>query len=157
MFAIFCRYEDANDCDAPRTDPLLKRAVSQAPERGRDCCRSPGSRAQGMGTRASVGLALYWMAVAGGVSYRDPRQLSSRPAPKVVAARCCLGLADRHALFGGHAGVLLDGMKGGDPFKRLGRDRPILKATMAVPGPPRLEERTVCHRRRRPAPEPPSP
>ena len=97
------------------------------------------------------------MAVAGGVSYRDPWQLSSRPAPNVVAARCCLGLADRHALFGGHAGVLLDGMKGGDPFKRLGRDRPILKATMAVPGPPRLEERTICHRRRRQAPEPPSP
>ncbi len=36
MFAIACAYEDADDCDAPREDPLFKLAVGRAPESGRD-------------------------------------------------------------------------------------------------------------------------
>ena len=41
MFAIACGYEDADDCDALRTDPLLKLAVGRAPESGRDLCSQP--------------------------------------------------------------------------------------------------------------------
>ena len=41
MFAIACGYEDADDCDALRTDPLFKLAVGRAPESGRDLCSQP--------------------------------------------------------------------------------------------------------------------
>ena len=41
MFAIACGYEDADDCDAPRTDPLFKLASGHAPESGRDLCSQP--------------------------------------------------------------------------------------------------------------------
>ena len=41
MFAIACGYEDANDCDALRTDPLFKLAVGRAPESGRTLCSQP--------------------------------------------------------------------------------------------------------------------
>ena len=41
MFAITCGYEDADDCDALRTDPLFKLAVGRAPESGRPLCSQP--------------------------------------------------------------------------------------------------------------------
>ena len=41
MFAIACGYEDADDCDALRTDPLFKLAVGRAPESGRVLCSQP--------------------------------------------------------------------------------------------------------------------
>ena len=41
IFAIACRYEDADDCDALRGDPLFKLAVGRAPESGRDLCSRP--------------------------------------------------------------------------------------------------------------------
>ena len=41
MFAIACGYEDADDCDALRTDPLFKLAVGQAPVSGRPLCSQP--------------------------------------------------------------------------------------------------------------------
>ncbi|MDE0173716.1 MAG: IS1380 family transposase [Defluviicoccus sp.] len=41
MFAIACGYEDADDCDDLRTDPLFKLAVGRAPESGRDLCSQP--------------------------------------------------------------------------------------------------------------------
>ena len=41
MFAIACGYEDADDCDALRTDPLFKLAVGQSPESGRALCSQP--------------------------------------------------------------------------------------------------------------------
>ena len=41
MFAIACGYEDADDCDDLRGDPLFKLAVGQAPESGRDLCSQP--------------------------------------------------------------------------------------------------------------------
>ena len=41
MFAIACGYEDADDCDALRTDPLFKLAVGRAPESGRALCSQP--------------------------------------------------------------------------------------------------------------------
>ena len=41
MFAIACGYEDADDCDALRTDLLFKLAVGRAPESGRALCSQP--------------------------------------------------------------------------------------------------------------------
>ena len=41
MFAIACGYEDADDCDDLRSDPLFKLAVGRAPESGRDLCSQP--------------------------------------------------------------------------------------------------------------------
>ena len=41
MFAIACGYEDADDCDALRGDPLFKLAVGRAPESGRALCSQP--------------------------------------------------------------------------------------------------------------------
>ena len=38
MFAIARVYEDADDCDALRGEPLLKLAVGRAPEGRRDLC-----------------------------------------------------------------------------------------------------------------------
>ena len=34
-------WEDADDCDALRTDPLFKLASGKAPESGRDLCSQP--------------------------------------------------------------------------------------------------------------------
>ena len=38
MFAIACGYEDADDSDALRADPLFKLTVGRAPVSGRDLC-----------------------------------------------------------------------------------------------------------------------
>jgi hypothetical protein len=41
MFAIAAGYEDADDCDALRHDPIFKMAVGQAPESGDPLCSQP--------------------------------------------------------------------------------------------------------------------
>ena len=41
MLAIACGYEDADDCDALRTDPLFKLASGKAPESGGALCSQP--------------------------------------------------------------------------------------------------------------------
>ena len=41
MLAIACGYEDADDCDALRADPLFKLASGKAPQSGRDLCSQP--------------------------------------------------------------------------------------------------------------------
>lgn len=41
MLAIACGYEDVDDCDTLRTDPLFELAVGRAPESGRDLCSQP--------------------------------------------------------------------------------------------------------------------
>ena len=41
MLAIACGYEDADDCDALRADPLFKLASGRAPGSGRDLCSQP--------------------------------------------------------------------------------------------------------------------
>jgi len=52
MLAIACGYEDANDCDALRFDPLFKLAVGRAPESGHDLCSQPTmSRLENMPSR----------------------------------------------------------------------------------------------------------
>ena len=56
MFAIACGYEDADDCDALRGDPLFKLAVGRAPESGRDLCSQPTmSRFENAPSRVEVG------------------------------------------------------------------------------------------------------
>ena len=56
MFAISCGYEDADDCDALRGDPLFKLAVGRAPESGRDLCSQPTmSRLENAPSRSEVG------------------------------------------------------------------------------------------------------
>ena len=49
MFAIACGYEDADDCDALRGDPLFKLAVGRAPKSGRDLCSQPACAPMGAG------------------------------------------------------------------------------------------------------------
>jgi hypothetical protein len=52
MLAIACGYEDANDCDALRFDPLFKLAVGRAPQSGHDLCSQPTmSRLENMPSR----------------------------------------------------------------------------------------------------------
>jgi hypothetical protein len=41
MFAIAAGYEDANDCDALRHEPVFKMAVGRAPESGDPLCSQP--------------------------------------------------------------------------------------------------------------------
>ena len=56
MFAIACGYEDADDCNALRSDPLFKLAVGRAPESGRDLCSQPTmSRLENAPSRVEVG------------------------------------------------------------------------------------------------------
>ena len=55
MFAIACGYEDADDCDDLRGDPLFKLAVGRAPESGRDLCSQPTmSRLENAPSRVDV-------------------------------------------------------------------------------------------------------
>ena len=52
MLAIACGYEDADDCDTLRFDPLFKLAVGRAPESGRALCSQPTmSRLENMPSR----------------------------------------------------------------------------------------------------------
>ena len=52
MLAIACGYEDADDCDTLRFDPLFKMAVGHAPESGLDLCSQPTmSRLENMASR----------------------------------------------------------------------------------------------------------
>jgi len=41
MFAIAAGYEDADDCDSPRDDPMFKMAVGRLPESGDPLCSQP--------------------------------------------------------------------------------------------------------------------
>src|ERR1700689_4415502 len=41
MFAIAAGYEDANDCNKLRDDPVFKMAVGRAPESGEALCSQP--------------------------------------------------------------------------------------------------------------------
>ncbi len=52
MLAIACGYEDGDDCDALRCDPLFKLAVGRTPESGQDLCSQPTmSRLENMPSR----------------------------------------------------------------------------------------------------------
>ena len=52
MLAIACGYEDADDCDSLRFDPLFKLAVGRAPDSGHELCSQPTmSRCENMPSR----------------------------------------------------------------------------------------------------------
>lgn len=52
MLAVACGYEDADDCDSLRFDPLFKLAVGRAPESGHELCSQPTmSRLENMPSR----------------------------------------------------------------------------------------------------------
>jgi hypothetical protein len=56
MFAIACGYEDADDCDALRADPLFKLAAGRAPESGPELCSQPTmSRLENAPSRTDAG------------------------------------------------------------------------------------------------------
>ena len=55
LFAIACGYEDADDCDALRTNSPFKLAVGRAPERGRALCsQSTMSRLENAPSRIAM-------------------------------------------------------------------------------------------------------
>jgi len=55
MLAIACGYEDADDCDSLRADPLFKLAVGRAPASGQALCSQPTmSRCENMASRAQA-------------------------------------------------------------------------------------------------------
>jgi hypothetical protein len=55
MLAIACGYEDADDCDALRFDPLFKLAVGHLPEQGSALCSQPTmSRLENMPSRTEA-------------------------------------------------------------------------------------------------------
>ncbi len=55
MFAIAAGYEDADDCDALRHDPVFKMAVGRAPETGEPLCSQPTmSRLENAPSRGEV-------------------------------------------------------------------------------------------------------
>lgn len=55
MLAIACGYEDADDCDGLRADPLFKLAVGRAPESGEALCSQPTmSRLENTPSRAQA-------------------------------------------------------------------------------------------------------
>lgn len=55
ILAIACGYEDADDCDMLRDDPLFKLAVGRAPESGDPLCSQPTmSRLENMASRTRV-------------------------------------------------------------------------------------------------------
>ena len=54
MFAIACGYDDADDCDALRGDPLFKLVLGRAPESGRDLCSQTAALAQAL--HADIGV-----------------------------------------------------------------------------------------------------
>ncbi len=52
MLAVACGYEDADDCETLRFDPLFKLAAERAPESGHDPCSQPTvSRLENMPSR----------------------------------------------------------------------------------------------------------
>jgi hypothetical protein len=52
MLAVACGYEDADDCDTLRCDPLFKLAVGRTPESGHELCSQPTmSRLENMPSR----------------------------------------------------------------------------------------------------------
>ncbi len=52
MFVVACGYEDDDDCDSLRSDPLFKLAVVRPPESGHELCSQPSmSRLENMSSR----------------------------------------------------------------------------------------------------------
>ncbi len=92
MFAIACGYEDADDCDDLRTDPLFRLAVGRAPESARDLCSRPTmSRLENAPSLSEVGR-VPWSTSSAAPSRprrRRSRATSTTPAPRCTATSSC--------------------------------------------------------------------
>src|SRR5258705_3912003 len=62
MFAIAAGYEDADDCDTLRDDPIFKMAVGHAPESGDPLCSQP-TMSQLENTPSKIGIARLMVAL----------------------------------------------------------------------------------------------
>jgi len=77
MFAIAAGYEDADDCDSLRHDPLFKMAVGRLPEKGAQLCSQPTmSRLENTPSRIEIARMMGAMIDAFCDSYRHrPRSI----------------------------------------------------------------------------------
>ena len=73
MFAIAAGYEDADDCDALRHDPMFKMALGRAPETGAALCSQPTmSRLENAPSRIEIARLMAAMIDQFCASYRRP-------------------------------------------------------------------------------------
>jgi Transposase DDE domain group 1 len=73
MFAIAAGYEDANDCNKLRDDPVFKMAVGRAPESGAALCSQPTvSRLENAPSRIEIARLMRAMVDQFCTSYRRP-------------------------------------------------------------------------------------
>jgi hypothetical protein len=73
MFAIAAGYQDANDCDALRHDPIFKMAVGRAPASGEALCSQPTmSRLENAPSRIEIARLMAAMVDQFCASYRRP-------------------------------------------------------------------------------------
>jgi hypothetical protein len=89
VFQIACGYEDQNDADTLRTDPLLKLVCGRLPETGLDLASQPTfSRLENV-VRATT---CYRLALAVGALYLQERERLARAEPGGVPLRILLDL-----------------------------------------------------------------
>jgi Transposase DDE domain group 1 len=75
MFLIAAGYEDADDCDALRTDPVFKMAVGRLPESGAALCSQPTmSRLENAPSRIEIARMMAAMVDLFCASWRRPPQ-----------------------------------------------------------------------------------
>ena len=94
MFAIAAGYEDANDCDALRHDPVFKMAVGHAPESGDPLCSQPTmSRLENAPSKIEIGRLMAAMVDQFCDSYqrRRPRSrwISTTRSMRCTASNSC--------------------------------------------------------------------
>ena len=99
MFAIAAGYEDADDCDALRHDPMFKMALGRAPETGEPLCSQPTmSRLENAPSKIEIARLMAAMIDQFCASYRRPPGLDrarhrrhlrcgARPAADVAVQR----------------------------------------------------------------------
>src|SRR5262245_63927999 len=96
IFAIAAGYEDANDCDALRHDPIFKMAVGHAPESGDPLCSQPTmSRLENAPSKIEIGrlmAAMVWISFATAIGARRPR---SRWISTTRSMRCTASNSSR--------------------------------------------------------------
>ncbi len=81
VYQIACGYEDQNDADRLRTDPVLKHVCGRLPETGRDLASQPTfSRLE----NAISARTCYQLAVALGQLYLRERERDGSPAHLVL-------------------------------------------------------------------------
>ena len=73
MFAIAAGYEDADDCDALRHDPMFKMALGRAPQTGEPLCSQPTmSRLENAPSKVEIARLMAAMIDQFCASYRRP-------------------------------------------------------------------------------------